>query len=113
MTGETRAIHGERVRGLDLDAETRCRHYHSVVDVIALRFRCCGEWYPCFECHAACADHPAAVWKADERHHHAVLCGVCGHRLTIAEYLGCESRCPACAASFNPGCARHRHLYFE
>ena len=71
MTGETRAIHGERVRGLDLDAETRCRHYHSVLDVIALRFRCCGEWYPCFECHAACADHPAAVWKADERHHHA------------------------------------------
>lgn len=110
---ESRVVHGVVVRGVDLDAQTRCGHYHTELDVIALRFRCCGQWYSCFECHEASADHPAEVWKADERQRHAVLCGVCGHQLTIAEYLACASRCPVCRTAFNPGCASHRHLYFE
>jgi uncharacterized CHY-type Zn-finger protein len=113
MPGETRAIHGESVHGLDVDAETRCRHYHGPLDVIALRFRCCGHWYPCFECHAACADHAAEVWPVAEHRQCAVFCGVCGHHLTVQAYLTCDSRCPACGAGFNPGCAKHRHLYFE
>lgn len=112
MASETRAIHGETVHGLDVDPETRCRHYHGPDDVIALRFRCCGRWHPCFDCHEACADHPAEVWAVAERDRRAVLCGVCGHQLTVDEYLACQSRCPACATSFNPGCGRHHHLYF-
>lgn len=48
-----------------------------------------------------------------EQHARAVLCGVCGHQLTVIEYLDCGSTCPACGTAFNPGCARHRHLYFE
>jgi uncharacterized CHY-type Zn-finger protein len=109
---EPRVVHGEAVHGLDVDPFTRCRHYHGPSDVIALRFRCCNRWYPCFECHAACAGHPAEVWPAAERQARAVLCGACGYQLTIAEYLACRSTCPACGAGFNPGCARHRHLYF-
>ena len=113
MPGETRAIHGETVYGLDVDPQTRCRHYHGPDDVIALRFKCCRRWYPCLECHLASADHPAEVWASTERLVRAVLCGVCGHQLTIDAYLTCESTCPACGADFNPGCARHYHLYFE
>ena len=37
---------------------------------------------------------------------------LCGTELSVHAYLTCESRCPACAAAFNPGCHTHRHLYF-
>ena len=110
---EPSIIHGQPVYGLDVDAWTRCRHYHGPTDVIALRFKCCGRWYPCFECHAACADHPATIWAAEEFDARAVLCGACGHLLTVAEYLQCDAVCPRCGTGFNPGCARHHHLYFE
>lgn len=101
------------VRGVGLDSETRCAHYDSPRDVIAIRFACCGEFYACYDCHAARADHEAERWPADARDERAVLCGVCGNGLMIAEYLDCDHRCPACDAAFNPGCANHYHLYFE
>jgi len=100
------------VHGLDVDPSTRCAHWHSALDIIAIKMRCCGAYYACRECHDALADHPAQVWAADERDTSAVLCGACGHELTVSEYLACESRCPLCAAPFNPGCHKHRHLYF-
>ncbi|WP_122089026.1 CHY zinc finger protein [Halalkalicoccus subterraneus] len=100
------------VRGVDLDRETRCTHYDSPRDVIAIRFFCCGEYYACYECHAARSDHDAERWPEDARQKRAVLCGVCDTELTIAEYLDCDDACPACGAAFNPGCANHHHLYF-
>lgn len=100
------------VRGLDLDPNTRCAHWRSELDIIAIRMRCCGVYYACRECHDALADHPARVWAASEFGERAILCGACGHQLTIREYLGCGSRCPRCEARFNPGCHKHRHLYF-
>ena len=103
---------GPPVHGLDVDPSTRCAHWHSALDIIAIKMRCCGAYYACRECHDALADHPAQVWAADERDAPAVLCGACGHELTVSEYLACESRCPLCAAPFNPGCHKHRHLYF-
>lgn len=111
--GESRVVHGVPVHGLDVDGATRCRHYHGPLDVIALRFACCGEYFPCFECHAAVTDHAPQRWPAGEHHREGVMCGVCGHRLTIRAYLGSGSACPSCAAGFNPGCAHHHHLYFE
>jgi len=101
-----------RVLGPAVDDETRCIHYHSALDVVAIRFACCGEYYPCHLCHAEAADHPAEQWPRDARDERAVLCGVCGHELTIADYLVADS-CPACGASFNPGCHQHTHLYFD
>ena len=101
------------VRGVEVDAETRCGHYHGPTDVIAMRFRCCGEWFPCIDCHQEMAGHEVRVWSLAERDREAVLCGVCGRRLTIAEYMGCGSTCPGCGAAFNPGCANHWHYYFE
>ena len=106
-------IHGEKVHGIDVDSETRCGHWHSPLDVIAIKFKCCNKWFPCFECHQAIANHEAEVWGKIEFDRKAILCGVCGHQLAIAEYMNCGNTCPNCNASFNPGCAKHYDLYFE
>lgn len=102
-----------RVRGINVDEATRCAHWHSARDVIAIKMRCCGEYYACYECHAALAGHETAVWPREEWGTRAVLCGICGGELTIREYLASGYRCPACGAEFNPGCRNHHHLYFE
>ncbi len=106
-------VHGIEVRGVEVDAETRCSHYDSERDVIAIRFPCCDTYFPCFRCHDAVADHPRETWPENRRSAEAVLCGVCGTELMIAAYLDSDSQCPDCDAEFNPGCANHYHLYFE
>ncbi|MFJ3393563.1 CHY zinc finger protein [Leifsonia aquatica] len=98
--------------GPTVDDQTRCIHYRTELDVIAIRFACCGEYYPCHLCHAEAADHPAQAWPEGSGAERAVLCGVCGIELTIDAYLGVEG-CPTCGAAFNPGCKLHRHLYFD
>lgn len=95
-----------------IDEQTRCRHYHGPNDVIAIKFKCCGEYYCCYFCHEETADHPAVPWEPGERSEQAVLCGGCGAVLTIGAYLGCGSVCPACGIAFNPRCAVHYPLYF-
>jgi uncharacterized CHY-type Zn-finger protein len=107
-----REIHNVSVSGIAVDAETRCAHYHGRSDVIALKFRCCGEWFSCFECHSQFAKHTVQVWPPADFDARAVLCGGCGHQLTVREYLDCGSACPQCRREFNPGCANHNHLYF-
>jgi uncharacterized CHY-type Zn-finger protein len=101
------------VQGVALDAETRCAHYHSAVDIIAIKMRCCGTYHACRECHDELADHPSEVWPKAEWDRPAVLCGACGVEMSVRDYLGCENRCPACQSLFNPGCKTHHHLYFE
>jgi uncharacterized CHY-type Zn-finger protein len=100
------------VRGVDLDAHTRCAHYRSALDVIAIRMKCCGVYYACKDCHEALAGHPIEVWPQPEWTAIAVLCGMCGHEMSIAEYLASASRCPKCRAPFNPGCRKHYPYYF-
>lgn len=99
------------VHGPVVDGQTRCIHYHTERDVVAIRFFCCGRYYPCHLCHDECAGHPAVPWPAARRAEHAVLCGVCGAELAIAAYLAAPA-CPACGAAFNPRCALHADLYF-
>lgn len=106
-------IQGVEVEGTGVDAQTRCAHYHSKIDIIAIKFKCCGKWFPCFECHAENTDHRPEVWTAAEFNTPAILCGACGHQLTITEYFECASTCPKCLSKFNPGCANHYNLYFE
>ncbi len=101
------------VLGQDLDPQTRCAHWHSPLDVIAIKMRCCEAYYACRQCHDELADHPAAVWPRAEWDRPAVLCGVCGHELSVRAYMDCGNQCPACGAAFNPGCRSHYHLYFE
>ncbi|MGB6190958.1 MAG: CHY zinc finger protein [Terracidiphilus sp.] len=101
------------VRGIDVDGKTRCAHYHSALDVIAIKMACCGTYYACKECHDAVAGHAAKVWSRAEWDARAILCGVCGDELTIREYIVCGSACPRCGTHFNPGCRKHYHFYFE
>jgi len=107
-----RTIDGVLVRGVDVGPETRCGHYDGERDVIALRFPCCDDYYPCFECHEAVADHERSVWPGDAAAVPAVLCGRCGTELAIEAYLRADHACPDCGAAFNPGCAAHYDRYF-
>jgi uncharacterized CHY-type Zn-finger protein len=100
-----------RVLGLTVDEQTRCVHYRSEADVVAIRFACCGEYYPCHACHEETAGHPARTWPAGSFGEKAILCGVCRAELPISQYLGAAS-CPRCGAGFNERCSLHRHLYF-
>ncbi len=109
----TMVIHSENLQGVNIDAETRCGHYNSELDIIAIKFKCCGQWFPCFECHAAMTDHETQVWPLDERDELAILCGSCGQQLSINDYFACDSACPTCKSKFNPGCGNHYYLYFE
>lgn len=99
------------VYGIDVDDQTRCAHYHQPFDVIAIKHYCCNAYYPCHACHAALADHSVQVWPVDRFEELAVLCGVCGLELSVANYLATDS-CPSCHADFNPGCKLHPELYF-
>jgi uncharacterized CHY-type Zn-finger protein len=100
------------VRGLALDAQSRCAHWHGPSDIVAIKFFCCGAYFACHECHAELAGHPAQVWPREQFDQLAVMCGACSHQQTIAEYLADFSQCPQCGAAFNPRCALHHPLYF-
>lgn len=102
-----------KVKGKTVDDETRCTHYHSPLDIIAIRFRCCHDYYPCYQCHDETAGHPAQVWKKEEWDTRAILCGKCKTELSINDYLKAADHCPSCGAPFNPGCSKHHHLYFD
>src|SRR5258705_4448908 len=101
------------VKGKLVDDQTRCVHYHSPLDIIAIKFKCCQDYYPCFECHAETAGHKAEQWSKEEREVKAILCGICNTELTIREYFDSANACPHCKSAFNPNCSRHYHLYFE
>jgi uncharacterized CHY-type Zn-finger protein len=101
------------VRGVVMDAATRCIHYHSERDVIAIKMACCSVYYACKDCHEALAGHKIEVWPRSEWDTCAVLCGVCGYQLTIREYMDSGYLCPRCRAGFNPGCRNHYQFYFE
>lgn len=100
------------LHGVAVDSATRCDHYDSDLDVVAIRFACCDCFYPCFRCHEALTDHDAERISPDRFDRPAVRCGVCGATLSVDAYLDCDDSCPDCGAAFNPGCRRHRDRYF-
>lgn len=113
MSGVSSEDSSGQVRGLMVDCETRCVHYGSDRDVVAIRFFCCGDWYACYSCHAALANHRAETWPRDRFNEKAVLCGVCRYEMTIHTYLQSGDKCVQCGAAFNPNCRLHHHLYFQ
>src|SRR5262245_57268398 len=104
---------GQKVYGDLIDGQTRCVHYNSELDVIAIKFRCCSRWFPCVECHQAAENHTVERWPRAEFNENVILCGVCGRQLSINEYFACNFLCPSCSSLFNPRCADHYDLYFE
>ncbi len=102
---------GPHVYGATVDDQTRCVHYATPADVVAIQFHCCRRFYPCFQCHATAETHPATLWPAADFAQPAILCGVCRTRMSISQYRDVHA-CPHCAAPFNDGCRLHAHLYF-
>jgi uncharacterized CHY-type Zn-finger protein len=101
------------VKGKVVDGMTRCIHYHSELDIIAVKFACCGQYYPCYFCHQEAENHPVIRWSVRHLHEKAVFCGVCRHEMTLKEYLQGAGACPSCRAKFNPGCRKHWQYYFD
>lgn len=101
-----------KVYGLTIDDETRCEHYKTPLDIIAIKFKCCNKFYPCYKCHDTCENHETKRWNQDEFNEQAILCGVCKQTMTINEYMMTEV-CPHCDARFNDRCKYHHHLYFK
>jgi uncharacterized CHY-type Zn-finger protein len=102
-----------KVYGKTIDDNTRCKHYCSPFDIIAIKFKCCNKYYPCNQCHEEEADHAAQIWNKNEWNTKAILCGVWKTELTIREYVESGNICPDCNDAFNPDCSKHYHLYFE
>ena len=84
------------VSGIDVDAQSRCKHYNKPVDIIAIKMKCCGTYFACKDCHDALANHTIEVWPRSEWGEKAVLCGACRTELSIAQYLACNNHCPVC-----------------
>ncbi|HEY5236280.1 MAG TPA: CHY zinc finger protein [Rhabdochlamydiaceae bacterium] len=101
------------VHGLDLNDHTGCVHHRKPVDIIAIKFKCCGRYYACHACHRELEPHPVQRWTPDDFDSKAILCGKCEHEQTIHDYLACSTHCPNCKAAFNPGCKKHWYLYFS
>lgn len=106
-------MHSIKVYGKTIDDNTRCEHYHSPLDVIAIKFKCCNKYYPCYQCHGETVDHAAQKWSRDEWNKKAILCGVCKTELTIEEYMRSANNCPNCKVAFNPNCSKHYNLYVQ
>lgn len=107
-----------QVHGQLVDSQTRCAHWHSQLDVVALKFKCCDRYYACFSCH----EEDQRSREHEVRRYHVkwdplvkvVLCGVCKLEMTFEQYLGAGGlRCPSCGVQFNPGCKLHHSLYFD
>lgn len=101
------------IKGKPIDEQTRCVHYHSPLDIIAIKFKCCNEYYPCYYCHQEENDHPVQVWNKNEHTTKAIICGICKHEMTIEQYLTADNKCPLCNSKFNANCSNHYHFYFE
>jgi uncharacterized CHY-type Zn-finger protein len=107
-TSDQPSVHGVSVTPL-----TQCEHYHSPLDIIAIKHACCGNFYACISCHNVLETHRPEAWPRSKRSEKAVLCGSCKHVLAIDEYMSSGSACTRCGSGFNPGCRGHWALYFD
>ena len=94
-------------------SKTKCQHYNSDRDIIAIKLKCCQKFYSCILCHNAAEEHETMVWTVAEFDDKAIFCGNCESVLSIHNYLSCNSTCPLCLAEFNPRCSNHYHYYFD
>lgn len=102
------------VLGPTVDSQTRCVHYHLELDIIAIKFKCCGHFYPCYKCHQESTDHAIETWPKSvlESGEKVILCGNCKALLDFPDYSS-TSLCLKCGALFNPKCSLHYGLYFN
>jgi len=101
------------IKGQLNDQETRCVHWDSKLDIVAIKFYCCEEYFACYDCHEEEASHYLKTWPKHKFDEKAVMCGSCKHEMSINQYLNSRDRCPSCNAEFNPSCRNHWGRYFE
>ncbi|EHJ08010.1 CHY zinc finger protein [Staphylococcus simiae] len=101
-----------KIFGSIIDSESRCKHYHTGLDIIAIKFKCCQKYYPCYKCHNEHESHQIKRWPESQFNEHVIFCGACKHEMTINDYMLVEN-CPHCHSHFNQRCKFHYHLYFE
>lgn len=105
---------GVSIHGAWIDHNTRCKHWNLELDIIALKFKCCGKYYPCYLCHAEYNDHEPRRWLgSDLSLVPMVVCGVCYHEYTYTEYATLEYSCDKCLSKFNPKCSLHMDYYVD
>lgn len=101
------------INGKLVDEQSRCYHWHSPLDVIALKFKCCEKYYACYSCHHELANHPTQRYDLSiDSNEKLIICGVCKTELCFNEYHE-HMKCPHCKSQFNPACSLHYDLYFE
>lgn len=103
----------DEILGKLVDKKTRCEHYNSELDIIAIKLKCCNKYYACFYCHIEMENHPPLIWAKDEYQTKAIKCGECKSEISISDYLSCGNACPICKSMFNPKCSNHYHYYFD
>lgn len=103
----TSQIYGEL-----LDHESRCRHYHTVLDIVALKCWSCRRYYACYQCHDQFECHDFTPYPRTRKEDKVVICGVCHKEMSIASYEE-ASACPRCGSAFNPACHKHKEIYFS
>ncbi|SCU99946.1 LAMI_0G01882g1_1 [Lachancea mirantina] len=109
------------INGQIVDDESRCIHWHSEVDIICFKLKCCRKFYACYACHENLEDHRIERYdlgKDDDMKERVVLCGKCKNAMTFEEYIGQKPgagdlNCPFCNSVFNPYCRLHYDKYFE
>ena len=105
------------LKGNLYDQHTRCSHYHSELDIMAIKFKCCSDivecYYPCYKCHEELTSHKNLRWTTRQLlTEKVILCGSCYTEMTFPEYKQ-ALKCVQCGGQFNPGCKAHYGLYFE
>ena len=98
-----------KIYGALTDQAGRCRHYHSQLDIVALKCAACQKYYACYRCHDEVADHHFVASSKSEPY--PVLCGNCFRLLSKKQYL--LGYCPYCQTAFNPNCRFHHQIYFK
>lgn len=106
-------IKGQIVKGNVIDNETRCSHYHTEKDRVAIKFYCCKTYFSCYLCHKEAGCGQLQTWPKNKFNQKGILCGACGEEMTINAYLKSSDNCPNCQAAFNPNCSVHKHYYFS
>ncbi|AAV62269.1 unknown protein [Streptococcus thermophilus CNRZ1066] len=48
-----------KIYGLLVDNESRCQHYHTELDIVALKCFDCLKYYACYQCHDSLEEHIA------------------------------------------------------
>ncbi|WP_438835700.1 CHY zinc finger protein [Streptococcus pluranimalium] len=53
-------------KGIVIDDNSRCQHYHSSQNIVALKYADCHSYYACYKCHGAMESHSFKATSADE-----------------------------------------------